>query len=484
MLLTQTDLINMKISAEAKINNSDIIKDLINDDVTSSLKKNMMLGEKYYQGEHDILEKDFTKEVLFSTDDLGNEKKEFFSNPNISNHHNIHTFHTILVDQKAAYLVGKEPTLTVDGAESDENKKLYENIISKFADEQFNDKVHDLIVGASNKGYEFIHFYYDSDSKLKFTIVPSNECIPIFDSNHQNELLELIRYYYITVVKGNEKVLRKKVEWWTKDDVTYYIEDENGHFLLDSGYSINPMPHWFEVSSLNGIETKRVGHCWGKVPFVMLENNSRQTTDLQKIKGLIDAYDLISSQGTNDLVDLVTLYWCIQGYGGETASTIARKLRTNKAVNISDASGSIDAKQVELPVSGRLEWLKFLRRDIFNFGMGIDTDNEVFGTASGVSLKFRYTQLDLKANAMIPKLKKAIREMIWFFTDDFNRVNGTNFDSQCVRITINKTMITNESETVEIIKNSQGILSNKTLLKYHPYVEDANAEIREIESEI
>ena len=156
----------------------------------------------------------------------------------------------------------------------------------------------------------------------------------------------------------------------------------------------------------------------------------------------------------------------------------------NKAVNISDASGSIDAKQVELPVSGRLEWLKFLRRDIFNFGMGIDTDNEVFGTASGVSLKFRYTQLDLKANAMIPKLKKAIREMIWFFTDDFNRVNGTNFDSQCVRITINKTMITNESETVEIIKNSQGILSNKTLLKYHPYVEDANAEIREIESEI
>ena len=55
MLLTQTDLINMKISSEAKINNSDIIKDLINDDVTSSLKKNMMLGEKYYQGEHDIL---------------------------------------------------------------------------------------------------------------------------------------------------------------------------------------------------------------------------------------------------------------------------------------------------------------------------------------------------------------------------------------------------------------------------------------------
>lgn len=91
---------------------------------------------------------------------------------------------------------------------------------------------------------------------------------------------------------------------------------------------------------------------------------------------MIDAYDLISSQGTNDLLDLVTLYWSIQGYGGETAGAIARKLQINRAVNVSDSSGSIDAKQIDLPVSGRIEWLKMLRRDIFNFGMGVDTDND------------------------------------------------------------------------------------------------------------
>lgn len=481
MLLTQTDIINMKVTAESRLNTSDIIKSLIKDDVASAQKKNMQSGEKYYLGEQDIYEKDFRKEILYSTDKEGNDKKEFFSNPNCSNHHNIHTFHTILVDQKAAYLVGKEPTITVDGAEKNTELKTYENLITTFADEEFNDKVHDMVIGASNKGFEFIHFYYDRSSKLKYCIVPANECIPIYDSEYENEILELVRYYNITVVKGNEKVLRKKVEWWTKNDVTYYIEDDRGYFLLDKTYPVNPMPHWFEVSSLNGVPTRKEPHSWGRVPFVILENNSRQTTDLQKIKGLIDAYDLISSQGTNDLLDLVTLYWSIQGYGGETASTIASKLRLNKAVSISDSSGSIDAKQIDLPVSGRIEWLKMLRRDIFNFGMGIDTENENFGTASGVALKFRYTQLDLKANSMLPKLKKAIREMLWFFTDDYNRMNGTNYNSDLISITINKTMITNELETVQMIVQSKGILSDKTLLEHHPFVDDANQELKELE---
>ena len=63
----------------------------------------------------------------------------------------------------------------------------------------------------------------------------------------------------------------------------------------------------------------------------------------------------------------------------------------NIAVHISDSSGKIEAKQVELPVSGRLEYLKMLRKDIFHFGMGIDVDSDKFGTApSGVSLKFQY----------------------------------------------------------------------------------------------
>ena len=229
------------------------------------------------------------------------------------------------------------------------------------------------------------------------------------------------------------------------------------------------------------MEKNRVPHSWGCVPFIILKNNPYMTTDLEPIKGLIDAYDLISSDGVNNLLDLVDLYWVIEGYGGETASAIVKKLQINKAVNISDSSGSIEAKQVELPLQGRLNYLNMLRRDIFHFGMGVDVDIEKFGNApSGVSLKFRYTLLDLKAENMISKLKIVIKKLLWYFTEDLNRRYMSNFDSSLVNVTINKSVITNDVEIVNMIKASKNIVSDKTLLSRHPFIDDVNDELQEI----
>ena len=238
------------------------------------------------------------------------------------------------------------------------------------------------------------------------------------------------------------------------------------------------------VTNLDGFDKKRQGYSWGRVPFLILKNNRSSTTDLEHIKGLIDAYDLISSEGTNNFLDLVELYWVIAGYGGETAHAIAKRLQINKAVHISDASGKIEAKQIELPVAGRLEYLKMLRKDIFHFGMGVDTDSDKFGNApSGVSLKFQYTLLDQKAGNMIAKLKKVIKELLWFVTDDYNRTHGTNYNADDIIVDINKNIITNDVEIVGMIQSSKGIVSDKTLLAMHPFVTDVNAEMQEMEAE-
>ncbi|MGL4791377.1 MAG: phage portal protein [Anaerotignaceae bacterium] len=481
MFLTQTDLINAKISAEAGYNLSKCIKDLINEDIISRQKKLMTEGERYYVSEHDVENMDFRSKYISETV-YDKEELHNFRNPNRSNHHIVNSFHKILVDQKASYIVGREPTVSVLGAESDNELKEYENHISNFTKDFFNETIQDLVIGASNKGFECLHIYYDENGVLKYLIVPSNEVIPIYDTTHQTELVELIRYYNITIVKGKKKVIRKKVEWWTKKNVTYYCEDDYGEFYLDSSIEVNPLPHWFTVSEIDGIEKTRVPHSWGRVPFIILKNNSKLTTDLQPIKALIDAYDLISSEGTNSLLDLVELYWVIQGYGGETAAAIASKLQINRAVSISDAGGAIDAKQVDIPVTGRIEWLSMLRRDIFRFGMGIDIDNFKFGSApSGVSLKFQYTLLDLKANALSVKIKGFIKDFFYFVTMDLNRRLKKNYNYKQIEVRLNKSMITNDLDTVNMIIQSKGLVSDKTLLAIHPFVDDVNAEMIEKE---
>ncbi len=478
MFLTETDLINAKITADSRINESDILKYIIKDDEQSEKKKKMAEGERYYAYEHDVLKKDFRQSnISESLEDGNGEKISKFINPNRSNHHNVNCFYRILVEQKVSYLIGRKPVIKINYKNENDKNKDFEKAIEEFTSEKFNEVLQELLTGASNKGIEALHVYYDEYGKLKFCVVPANEIIPIYDSEHEKELQQLIRYYDTVVIRNGNKYLRKRVEWWTKEDVTYFIEDDQKNYILDSTMRHNPSPHWWGVATQDGFEKSRKPNNWGRVPFIILRNNHRETTDLEAVKGLIDAYDLISSEGTNNILDLVELYWVIQGYGGDTASAIAKKLQINKAVNITDSSGNVEARQIELSMEGRLNFLKRLRKDIFEFGQGVDVDPEMLGNSpSGVSLKFQYTLLELKASGIGIKLKQVIKELIGYMIEDYNMRFDTNYDTSIISVNLRRNAITNDYETVQMIQMSKGILSDETLLSMHPFVDEISVE--------
>ncbi len=475
LFLTEMELLQARLAAGRKLNESHILQELLQEDKNSEKKKRMEEGERYFQGEHDILKKDFRQSPISETGQSGEESIRMFFNPNRSNHHCVNPFHHTLVTQKAAYLVGREPTISVRGQGGSD----FEKALTEFADEEFNSMLHRWVVGAANKGVEFLHVYYDEEGEFRYCIVPAEEIIVVYDEVYQQDIKEVIRYYDIKLLENGKEKTRRKVEWWTEEKVTYYTEESSGEFLQDGEAG-----HWTVTKLLDGEETEVISHGWGRVPFIPLKNNDREMTDLQLVKGLIDAYDYISSEGTNNLLDLVDLYWVIQGYGGETANAIARKLQINKAVQISDSSGRVEAKQIDLPVEGRLDWMQALRKDIFHFGMGVDTDSDDWGkAASGVALKFQYAMFYLKINGIMPEIKKAVKAFFRFAVEDWNRRNETDWDWRKVQIVLNTNGITDDTEIMQIIKDSQGIVSEKTLLGKHPFVEDVNSEMEQLERE-
>lgn len=492
MYISAIDLIKQRLCVEGKLNQSEIIKSILNDAGIDAKRKFYDVGERYYQGEHDILKHNFQKTIVYDTqeDDDGTFKdyETTVINKNISNMHNVHLFHKELVDQKIGYVVGKQPTLSTDDP-------ALSSILSEISkDESFPDALADWLKGAANKGIEWTHFYYDIDGTLKYCVISAKEIIAFWDSDHQQVLEELIRYYTYEVVINGKTAERYKVEWWTKNDVTYYIQNEYGNYSLDPSYPLNPMPHWWSITTLDGAEINRVAHSWGRVPFVPLHNNSDDISDLggqdgdgrpKGIKSLIDAYDMISSRSTNDQIDLVSLYWIIQGFGGEVASQVIKKLQVNKVVNVEGSNdGKVTAQQVVLNVEERIKWLDMLRHDIYHFGMGIDTSDEQLGNnPSGVALKFKYSQLDLKANPLILKLKKALKEFLGFLIDDYNRSHGTSFDTKQISITINKSLITNDSDLVDEISKSRGLVPDKMLLEAHPLVTDAGKAYTQLQAQ-
>lgn len=485
MYINSMELLKQKMAIEGRLSISDIIKSILKDAGDDVKRRYMDVGQRYYDGDHDVLREDFTTSWVYEKDNEGNEKKSLITNENKSNHHNVHNYHQLLVDQKASFITGKPPTVTIEGAEKSPELKIYENEITKYVDETFADTLIDYITGASNKGVEYLHFYIDKNGDLRYTIIPAQEVIAYYDAQYQQNLEAVIRFYSFAVVKpGGETAERKKVEWWTSQDVTYYTEDDEGNFILDPDIKRNPAPHFWNVTYLDGREIQRSPQNWGRVPFVALQNNSSCTSDLTRIKGLQDAYNLLSSSSTNNQIDLVELYWMIQGYGGETARAIESKLRINKAVSITDPNGKIQAQQVTLAVAERLEWLKMLRKDIYHLGMGMDVDDETFGTApSGVALDFKYELLDQKADQLIRKLQIALKDFWWFVTKYVNDRHGTTYDSSLVKVTINKNKHTNDVEKINAIMASRDLVPDKLLLEQHPYVDDVNEAIKEMKAQ-
>jgi hypothetical protein len=98
----------------------------------------------------------------------------------------------------------------------------------------------------------------------------------------------------------------------------------------------------------------------------------------------------------------------------------------------------------------------------------VDPQQQDFGNASGVALKFMYSLLELKAGLLETEFRLGF--------GDFVRAICHYLRSDCQAIT-------NDSEAAEICKGSYGITSNKTILANHPFVEDVTREMKEIKKE-
>lgn len=470
-MVNNMELIKEQLAYHRTATDSEIIKTVLRNAKNEPGYIAALDGVRYYRGEQDILKKDFRRTVVYEDDSPAGIASGgvAVTNENNSNHHNVHNFHSLMVDQKVAYILGKPLSASVEGAENDGALKAFEDAVTAItSDEQFVDMLPDLATEASNCAVGWLHVYYDNDGALRFTVIPSVQCVACWDMSYQRKLTDFFRHYKVTIVSNGEEAERERVEWWTARGVSRYLENDAGEFEKES-----TEPHWYDEESVDGAVIKSTPSAWGRIPFIPLFNNSAHQTDLVRYKGLLDAYNLISSASTNNQIDLVELYWMIQGYGGETAKAIQQKLQINKAVSISDPSGKINAEQVTLNVSERIAWLDMLRRDIYHIGRGIDLNDEHIGSApSGVSLKFRYTLLDLKADPMISKLKVALKELSWFITQDINLKNGTDYDYTLIKYDVHKSIIVNDTETVDIIQKSQGLVPDKMLLAQHPFVDD------------
>lgn len=472
---------------------SRLIKELITEFNVSDVKKKMLDGERYFRDKNDILNKDLKTYTIF---DQNTKQKAKVVNENKSDEHLPHGFYWKQVNQKKAYICGKPMNITynipVEG-EKDEKTKSAERKINKMVwnvlGVGFQKLIKNRVKEASNKGRAWIHPNY-RNGKLVFEKYPTEECIPIYDNETQTYLIGFIHFYTIQDLTGEKPEDRIYVEYWDEKEVRYYIETKVNDtiiFLEDVTRS-RPECHWYREIYDNALNNlKRIEkHSWGKVPFIEIENNEEKMTDLEPIKPLIDAYDLINSNYVNTVEDLKEIIWLINGYGAEDLLALIENLKINGVARTNDTAGKIEAKLLDIPYEARQALLKGLKELIYEFGRAVDTSNkDLIGQApSGVSLEFLYTDLDMKADDTISGLIPAIHEVLWYVLQDLKMkgripedINESDF-----KIEFNKSRIFNEAEKINTLNNDT-ILSLKSKLEKHPLCDDVVVELQRIKAE-
>lgn len=456
-MISNEDLLKAQINFfEAKnalsLADENVINDQIAADQLSTFKKEQLIGESYYFNKADIT--------------LKTRKEKTAPNNKIQCN-----YHKLLVDQKVAYLVGKPPAITSSNPD-------HSIQINKILNERWDDILNSLAKKASNKGKEYLQPFIDEEGGFGYQILDSREIIVIYDKWDRTKIIAFIRY--IEFINENGKI-GLQIEYWDAEKVTYFVkEDMEAMVIFDASREINPQAH-FTYS--NGIdEVKSYG--WGRCPIIEIRNNDEMLSDLTpSIKSLIDDYNNINSHVSDDIAELQQAIYIIKNYMGTDLAEFKQRMIEDKIATVGP-DGGVEFLTLNIPIDAVERTLQRRETDIFTTAQGVNTKNDIFNNApSGVTLKQLYQALDQKCSTFERKLKKAIIELTSFITQYILITTDVDYSMEEVKVVFNKQMLVNQLEQIDMIALSTGLLSKKTLLENHPWVDDVDEELRRIEEE-
>lgn len=437
---------------------------IINSFLASERLKWMQIGDKYYKCKTDIQNRKICKTIQ------GKQIEETYkANNKIS-----HAKYKNLVDEKLAYLLSKPYTL-----KNNEDDIEYIEKVKNILGNKFPYTLYQLGYEASNKGIGWLHVYIDEIGKLKFVVIPCEQCIPIWTDSTHTELSEFIRRYSSVEWNGDSKTTTYNIEHWTTKGVTHYTQQKNNLLLdIENSYEDNaPISHY-----------KKNGEwlSWGKIPFIFFKNNMVEMPDIQFIKSIIDAYDLTRSEAANYIEEVKNLIFVLKGYGGADLNEFMQQLNESRAVTLDADEGSgLSALNPTMDITALREHYEQLKRDILEDGQGVNKDLDKFGSApSGVALKFMYAGLDLKCNAMETEFKNGFSELGYFLDMYLLEIGQGDYRASDIDIEFNRNMQIDETEIINNCIASKGTISDSTILGKHPWVKDVEKELDRLEEEL
>lgn len=408
------------------------IKTFMDSDAASTKKRLAKVGLRYYEGNHDIN----NYRIFFFDADGKLQEDKTKSNIRIS-----HPFFKLLTDQQAQYMLSAK-----DGFVKSDIPELQTELDAYFNDnESFAAELYDLLVGCISKGFEYMYAYKDENDRTAFQTADSIGVVEVREKETDDGCAYVIFWYIERIGKDNKKI--KRIQVWDKSQTVFYCQEDDGQMELDKSIEINPRPH---ILYKKDGDTSTYYEDYGVIPFFRLDNGKKQVSGVKPIKDLIDDYDLMNAGLSNNIQDTNEALYVVRGFQGDNLDELMVNIKNKKHIGV-DEEGGVDIKTVDIPVEARKTKMEVDEKNIFRFGMGVNTEalKDTSATTS-IAIKSAYANLDLKCDGLLPSLKQFMRKLLKLVLQEINDTQGTDYEQKDIYFTFDREIITNAQENAQI----------------------------------
>ncbi|MCM1304579.1 MAG: phage portal protein [Lachnospiraceae bacterium] len=412
------------------------IASIIAADKYSRKKKQARLGQKYYDGEHDIL----AYRIYYI-----NKEGRLVEDLTKSNIRIPHPFFQEISEQEVAYILSGGVDFQAGDEELGKQLKTY------FGDD-FVGAFKEVLIDAVVRGFGYIYWYKDTKGRTRFQYADSLGIVEVKDGAADDTVNDYIIRYYAVEIKDGKTALR--IEVWDKDMTWYYLQSGSS-VELDKNIRPNPCPHVLYQSG-DGYYYEECD----RIPFLKLSYNRKECSRLKQIKPIIDDYDLMNCGLSNNLQDITEGIYVVKGFKGQDYDEMLQNVKSRKVVGVGE-KGDMDIKTINIPYEARLVKMNEDEKNIYRTALAFNSSQTGDGNITNIILKSRYTLLDMKARKFIWNIKEFLGTLLEIVLGEINAACGTAYEKSDVEIRIDPVVPTDEKEDAEIRKLEAGTAREK-----------------------
>lgn len=460
---TETTHISGIIStgAAARLSDRGFLEKEIGSWVNSPKRKAQITGEKYYNGEQAILRQ---KRMAIGQDG------QLVEVHNLPNSRIVDNQYAKMVDQKVNYLLGNPPTF-------DTESDTYSAALNQVFGKEFYRTLRILAEDSLNGGIGWLMPFYGETGELQFRRFEPYEILPFWKDAAHTVLDAAVHLYEVETYEGNEKRIVQHIEAMTPDGVYYFVR-EHGTLIPEAPY------HAPYVLTGEGVPLN-----WSRIPLIAWKYNAKEIPLIRRVKALQDGINLLESNFENNMLeDPRNTILVVVNYDGTSLGEFRRNLAVYGAVSVRNDSesprGSVETLTVEVSAENYQAILKLFKQALTENARGYDAkDERLSGNPNQMNILSMYSDIDLDANGMESEYQASFEQLLWFVRAHLANTGSGDFEGIPVTVTFNRDVMMNTAELIQQCRDSVGLVSDRTILAHHPFVDDVNAELDLLEEQ-